>query len=62
MDDFSRFKPICVAVLKTPSVEKINDLKLLIDQSEAGSLDQLQEYILFPLFIITSNGSVRYNP
>jgi len=62
MDDFSRFKPICVAVLKTPSVEKINDLKLLVDESEPSSLDQLQEYILFPLYIITSNGPKRYDP
>jgi hypothetical protein len=60
MGDFSKFKPICVELLKTPSVERLVKLKSLVTQSEDESIQQLQEYILFPLFIIASNEELRY--
>ncbi|KZS12403.1 TELO2-interacting protein 1 [Daphnia magna] len=59
MGDFSKFKPICVELLKTPSLEKLAKLKLLIIETENESIKQLQEYILFPLFIIISNEEFR---
>ena len=57
MQDFSKFKPVCVHLLKTPSVEHLILLKQLLEQSENGSLNELQEYILFPLFIILSSNT-----
>jgi hypothetical protein len=59
MGDFSKFKPVCVELLKTPSVERLIKLKNLVSKSEEDSIQQLQEYILFPLFIITSNEELR---
>jgi len=57
MQDFSKFKPICVDLLKAPSIENLITLKELLQQSENGSLNDLQEYILFPLFITLSNNT-----
>ncbi|XP_057368022.1 TELO2-interacting protein 1 homolog [Daphnia carinata] len=59
MGDFSKFKPICVELLKTPSLEKLAKLKLLVIETETESIKQLQEYVLFPLFIIISNEELR---
>lgn len=60
MQDFSKFKPVCVDLLKTPSVENLTLLKHLLEQSQSGSLNELQEYILFPLFITLSNNTAMY--
>ncbi|KAI9562923.1 hypothetical protein GHT06_010379 [Daphnia sinensis] len=59
MGDFSKFKPVCVELLKTPTLEKLANLKLLVIKTENESIKQLQEYILFPLFIIISNEELR---
>lgn len=59
MGDFSKFKPICVELLKTPSLEKLEKLKHLVEETEKESIMQLQEYILFPLFIIISDEEFR---
>ena len=58
MNQFQLFKPICVDLLKSPSFESLSKLHVLIADSES-CLDELQEYLLFPLFIITSNNT-RY--
>ena len=60
MEDFSKFQPVCVDLLKNPSVENLILLNQLLQQSPTGSLNELQEYILFPLFITLSNNQTRF--
>lgn len=58
MGDFSKFKSVCVELLRAPSVENLNQLKTLVNECE-DSLDLLQEYIMFPLYITASNPEIR---
>ena len=57
MNRFELFKPVCVDLLKSPSFDSLSKLKILIFDSESSSINELQEYILFPLFFITSNNT-----
>lgn len=59
MGEFIKFKPVCVELLKTPSLKNLTKLKNLVNECEDDSLNELQEYILFPLFIIASNAEAR---
>ena len=61
MGEFLKFKPVCVELLKTPSLKNLAKLKSLVDDCDDSSLNQLQEYILFPLFILASNSEARYS-
>lgn len=60
MEDFEKYKIICVELLKSPTVSGLDKLRALIGNTKYGSLNELQEYILFPLYIILSNKSARY--
>lgn len=59
MGDFLKFKPVCVELLKAPTLDSLTKLRGLIEESEAEPLQQLQEYVLFPLFITASNTEIK---
>lgn len=60
MEDFEKYKPICVDLLRSPSIAGLKNLQVLLDNTKSNSINELQEYILFPLYIILSNKNIRY--
>ena len=49
------FKPVCTEILKNCTVEKLEELAQLLEKTEPNFMQELQEYLLFPLFIVASN-------
>ncbi|XP_013380878.1 TELO2-interacting protein 1 homolog [Lingula anatina] len=53
---FDRLRPLCVALTKCPSRKGLEELREKLKSEERSELQELQEYVLFPLRIIVKQG------
>ena len=58
--DFERLRPLCVALTKDASVERLKELKQCLSRCNPTNLQTLQEYVLFPLRLLLKKGPNRY--
>lgn len=49
---FETFQPICVRLAKEHTRENVQTLIKALDEANTGGMQELQEYVLFPLRII----------
>lgn len=49
---FRHLQPICVNLVKSPSIEGLESLKVILRDIDKGILKEIHEYILFPLRLI----------
>ncbi len=56
---FATFKPACVALLKEPSLANLVKVRKLLESAPSNVVQDLQEFVLFPLFILLSNTEIR---
>ena len=60
MEKFAIFKPACVALLKEPSLKNLKKVRELLEDAPPDTVQELQEFIMFPLYVIISSTSHRY--
>ena len=46
---FETLRPVCVKLSKEPSISAVQQLRTLPEGMDEGSLQPLQQYVLFPL-------------
>ena len=57
---FRILRPVCVELTKDQSRENVKKLSTLIQEVKKSDLQELQEYILFPLRIILKQSKSRW--
>ena len=45
---FKKFRPYCALLSTEPSLEVLERLKQLVEETEASQLETIQEYLIFP--------------
>lgn len=58
---FQRFRPICALLAQQPNLELLRKLDELCTESSSQELEQLQEYILFPLQVYLKSPQLYEN-
>lgn len=52
MEGFGKLRPVCVRLTQDMTVQNLQELSDILDVVDPLAINELQEYVLFPLLVI----------